>query len=152
MPIAEALTSITAMIGLVKTLKDVDHDLDKGQLKSQMAQLYSDLADVKMDLVDAQQELHGKDQTIRELNERFDFQKALVEIEGFKYDSKDGRPSGLPYCPNCEVKEGKMYRLSKGDEQFSDCLNCEKTHNAAANGRVNLKSPPIERDVLVGRY
>lgn len=143
MPIAEALTSITAMITLVKTLKDIDHDLDKGQLKSQMAQLYSDLADVKMDLVDAQQDLHSKDQTIKELNERFEFESALVEIGGFKYDVEDGNPIGLPYCPTCEVKEGKFYRLSRHDDEISMCFNCKNVHNAAQNGRVHLDQPEI---------
>lgn len=70
MDIPAALTAVSAALGIVKQVRDIDKDYDTALLKSQMAELYMGLADVKMALTDARQEIHDRDQAIRELEEK----------------------------------------------------------------------------------
>jgi hypothetical protein len=67
MDIAAALTAVTASIGMVKALKDLERTYDTAELKAQMAEIYNSLADVKMALTDANTTIHERDQKIREL-------------------------------------------------------------------------------------
>ncbi len=144
MEIAAAITAMSATIKLAKTLKDLDHDLDKAELKGQMAELYNSLADVKMGLTDASLELKEKDNKIRELEEHLQFKAELIDVEGFKYDEKDGSPSGFPYCPRCEVEGGKLHRLTRSIKKtLSKCPNCDKIFSAEPNGVVNREEPVI---------
>lgn len=144
MDFAAAIQTASATLGLVKSLKDLDHALDKGELKLKMAELYGDLADVKIALVDAHQLSREKDEKICDLQKALEFKSNLIELQGFKYDSLDGKPDGLPYCPTCEVREGKLYRLAKISSYYSECHNCGKTLNAGPNGCVNQDGPQPE--------
>ncbi len=141
------MTVASSTLDLVKKLKNLDHDLDKASLKSDMVELYSNLAEVKMALVDAQQALHEKDRLLEEFKAQGDFKGTLVTIHGFKYYETDENPIGLPYCPTCETNHGKFFRLSRKDEQYSRCMDCNKSHNAGMDGRVNKKTPPISLEI-----
>lgn len=143
--ITVGIAAAKSTMDLVKAVKDLDHALDRADLKNSMAEIYSNLADVKVALADAQLELQQKDSQIAALQESNDYKKSLIEIDGFKYDQKDGEPIGLPYCPTCEVKEGKLFRLSNKNDNFSVCSNCKNSHNAALDGRVNHRPAPISR-------
>lgn len=135
-----------------KRLGEIKKEFSDLEFNERILELRQLLVSAQTEIVTLREEKLDLKAEITALQEREDQATTHVVVEGFKYDSVGGQPSGLPYCPNCEVKEGKLYQLSKGSEQFSNCPNCEKTHNAAANGRVNLKRPPIKRNVRTSRF
>ncbi len=138
-----ALSAAGQALGIVKDLQQIDRDISQSELRLKMAELYGNLADMRIALADAQLALRAKDDEISSLRSAAAKERNLVDVDGFKYDSVDGQPTGLPYCPTCEVNLGKFFRLSRGSEQFSTCANCKNTHNAGADGRVNEKRPPV---------
>lgn len=144
MDFTAALSTATATISLVKSLKDLDQALDKSELKMKMAELYSNLAEVKMALVDAEEVARSKDTEIETLKKDLEFRASLVDVQGFKYQSREGTPTGLPYCPLCEVKEGKFYQLARLDNYGSNCKNCGNYHNAGPDGCVNQDAQPTQ--------
>ncbi|WP_171175071.1 hypothetical protein [Ruegeria sp. HKCCA4633] len=135
--IAATISALTGSLEVIKAIRDTNHAYDKNELKAQMADLYGNLADVKMALSDAHMELKERDQKIKELTEHAELQGSLITINGYKYDDKDGRPVGLPYCPQCEVAENKLYRLTLLSDTRSRCTNCKNGFPVAADGNVH---------------
>lgn len=131
MEIAGAIVLAGETIKLVKGLKDIDHALDKSELKGNMAQLYSDLADVKMALVDAQTDLRQRDETIERLKSLQDFAGQLISVKGYKFEADEsGEPIGRPFCPLCEQKQKLFVRLTPAPRTDKDrggqvCPNCK---------------------------
>lgn len=131
MDISGAIALAGETIKLVKGLKDIDHALDKSELKGNMAQLYSDLADVKMALVDAQTELRQKDEEIAQLRSAQDFSDDLVTVKGYKFQTNAaGEPIGGAFCPLCEQKQRIFVRLTPAPRTDKDrgaqvCPNCK---------------------------
>ncbi|NOD78911.1 hypothetical protein [Ruegeria sp. HKCCD4332] len=135
--IAATISALTGSLEIIKAIRDTNHAYDKNELKAQMADLYGNLADVKMALSDAYMELKERDQKIKELTEQAKFKGSLITIEGFKYDKVEGKPSGLPYCPACEVDLGKFFRLilrNRGSQPR--CPKCGNYYKAFPDGNV----------------
>ncbi len=137
--IPSAITALTGFLSMVKTIRDTERAYDKAELQSQMVDLYVGLADVKMALSDAQLEIREREEHIREMQDKAKFKSTLIIIDGYKYDQIDGRPVGLPYCPQCETAEDKMFRLIKSGSQGSRCSNCKNRFPVVADGKVHPK-------------
>lgn len=131
MDIMSALTTAGEAIKLVKHIKDLDHSLDKAEMKSAMADLHSNLADMKMALSDAQIELHEAGQQISELKAALVTKAALKEIGDYTYTcDESGQPKGLPVCTACLADAGKQIRLSSIDEDIglAQCPKCNMNY------------------------
>ncbi|MCB1349284.1 MAG: hypothetical protein KDK11_11830 [Maritimibacter sp.] len=125
MDIAAGIAAASETLKLVKSLKDLDHALDKAEMKSAMADLYSNLADVRIALSDAQVELREKEDEIAELKALLDEKKSMVEVDGFTYQAtEDGKPTGLPFCPAC-LLNGKKIRPAYALADHYQCPVCE---------------------------
>lgn len=134
--------------GILKDLADGAKRL--GEIKKEFSDLEFNerILELRQLLLSAQTEILSLREEKLEIKSKFeDLQKSgalsanLKEIQGFKYDMKDGKAVGLPFCPACEVRDGKLYRLRRANDQYSLCPNCDKTFNAGQNGRVNGDEP-----------
>lgn len=134
MDIGAAITVAGETLRIVKGLKDLDHALDKAELKSAMADLYSNLADVRIALSDAQGELHQRNARIAELEAALENKATLKEVDGFMYAvDEQGNPKGLPFCAACLANGGKQVRPAHLHREFFKCPSCDALYN-------NLKS------------
>ncbi len=113
----------------MKGLKDLDHALDKAELKSAMVDLHSNLADVKIALSDAQSELHQRDERIAELEAALENKATLKEVDGFMYAVDDqGTPKGLPFCPACLANGGKQVHPADIQRGTFLCPSCKAVY------------------------
>jgi len=128
---------LTELSDGVRRLQRLTKDVSELELKEEILSLRHLLLDIKQELMD-------KDDRIRQLEASLDKQANTVEIEGFKFDLIQGEPVGLPYCPTCDVREGKLFRLSKRNALYSLCANCKTLHNAGADGLVNGKEEAVD--------
>lgn len=131
MDIMSALATAGEAIKMVKHIKDLDHSLDKAEMKSAMAELHSNLADMKMALSDARIELHEAGQQISELKAALIAKAALKEVGDFSYAcDHSGQPKGLPVCTACLADSGKQIRLSYIDETIAlaQCPKCSTNY------------------------
>ncbi|WP_426289053.1 hypothetical protein ACN9MC_04870 [Ensifer adhaerens] len=113
MDIAGAIAGVTAALGLVKELRDINAQLDQAELKLKIADLTTALSDAKLGLVDVAQSLRDKDTEIADLKKLVKYRaENLIDQQGFRYPNKDGKADGLPYCPACEAK-GIFIRLAQ---------------------------------------
>jgi hypothetical protein len=126
----------------MRRLQAISKDLSEVELKDAIIEQKRLLVDAKEEILRLREENTQLREETRALESRRDFAKDLITVSGFKYDAKDGAPVGLPYCPKCEVAEGKFFKLGRRNKQYSRCPNCGVIHNAAHDGRVNLDTPP----------
>jgi len=126
MNISAAIAVAGETLKLVKALKDLDHDLDKAELKSAMADLYSNLADVKIALKDAETELHKRNERITELESSLESKAKLKEVDGYMYAvDENGAPKGLPFCPACLANNNKQIRPTFMKRDTYLCPSCQ---------------------------
>ena len=82
-------------------------------MKLKIADLTTALSDAKLGLVDVAQLLKDKDVEIADLKKAVKYRaENLIDQDGFRYLMKDGKASGLPFCPACEAK-GLFLRLAQ---------------------------------------
>lgn len=127
-----------------KRLGEIKKEISDLEFNERILELRQLLLSAQTEILTLREEKLELKTDIAALQEKEDLTGMLIEVEGFKYDAKDGQPSGLPYCPTCDVKDGALFRLSRKNEQFSKCPNCGIQHNAARDGRVNMDNPPIK--------
>ena len=135
--------AIKDIASAVQRLQKLGDALKSVEQREELIELRELLVSVRSDLVGKEEELLELRAENAELRQRIEKHHSLVEIEGFKYDDAgDGKPVGLPFCPKCEVKEaGKLYRLTRLNNEFSNCPNCNIDYNAAADGSVHRQTP-----------
>lgn len=126
---------LTDLADGVRRLQKIKTDMSELELREEILALRELLATIRESLLE-------KDEQIRSLEERMKKQSTTVEITGFRYDVVDEKPVGLPYCPTCEVREGKLYRLSYRTKTSSWCSNCKVLHHAASSGIVHGRDAP----------
>ncbi|MGB3814028.1 MAG: hypothetical protein WA950_12455 [Shinella sp.] len=104
MDVATAITSVTAALGLVKELREIDVQYDKAELKLKIADLTEALSEAKLGLVDIADQLREKDGQIARLQELLQFRNSkLLDRGQFRFFADEaGNPKGLPICPVCE--------------------------------------------------
>lgn len=143
-PFKKVLDGITKLNDLKKELSDVE-------FKEALVALKSDLIDAQEDNLRLRAENLELKAELDQIEKNKELDANTIEVSGFLYDEVNGQPVGLPFCPTCLVKEEKRYRLARGNENYSNCPNCKTTHNAAMDGRVNMRNPPPKR-VRNSRY
>jgi Zn finger protein HypA/HybF involved in hydrogenase expression len=130
MDFAVGLAAAAQALNVVKQIRDIDNAMSVAELKAKMADLYGKLADVRMALTDAQEEVRAKDAEIAALKKRQIEAKPMIEAHGFQHEEVDGKPKGLPFCPNC-LLEGIQIRPVKVLHAFQ-CPKC-KAHFSRLN-------------------
>lgn len=125
MDIAAAITAASEAIGIYKALKSIDRSVDEAAWKMQLAELGTKLADIQLELVDTKNLLQEKDVEIANLREtigKIDTQ--FSEVNGYLYQTVEGEPVGLPFCPKCRTSDAKLYRLTGKYARERSCPNC----------------------------
>ncbi|WP_209940182.1 hypothetical protein [Ruegeria sp. HKCCE4148] len=141
--IPATITALSGSLDIIKAIRDTNHAYDKSELKNRMADLYTDLSDIKMALSDAQQEIRDREEQIRKLEEDLEFKGSVIDINGFKYDEVEGQPVGLPYCPSCEVDQGKFFRLVRiNRDTMPRCPKCRNFYRVFPDGNVPIIPAP----------
>ena len=110
MNIFDAMKMARAAGETLKALQDIDHAIDKAELKSKLADVIGSLADVRSALADARDEIAAKEVEIARLKATFTISADLIEIRQFKYRRSTDDPSrsvGYPICPRCEQVDGR---------------------------------------------
>lgn len=122
---AQALTAVTAAIGLAKELSSTEREVGKAELKLKAAELMCALADAKIALTETHDEIAQRDREIAKLRENFAKVGEMIEYCGYYYEMKDRGPVGFPYCPHCK-SDGKWSRLTPNDKLMeARCPNCQ---------------------------
>jgi hypothetical protein len=129
------------LAGGMKRLQEISKEISEVELQDAILEQKRLLLGAKEEILSLRHENSELAEKLKAMESRRAFLDGLIDVDGFKFDAQDGQPTGLPYCPKCEVSEGKFYRLSRGNDQYSHCANCGVTHNAAKDGRVNMPNP-----------
>jgi hypothetical protein len=126
----------------LKRLSTIKKEMDEVSFKEEILHQRSLLLDAKEEILRLREEHTALLSEIKEYQAKSERINELVEVEGFKFDQVNGRPSGLPYCPKCEVSEkGSLYRLKKANERYSECPNCKNSFNVGKDGLVHPPAP-----------
>lgn len=105
MDITGTISAVASALSVVKELRAIDAQFDKAELKMKIASLTEALSDAKLGLVDVAEQIRDKDREILELRSKLKYRaENLVDQNGFRYENKDGKAYGAPYCPVCEQK------------------------------------------------
>jgi hypothetical protein len=113
MDIVTGIATASKCLELVKAIRDVDKQLGEADLKARAAELLTNIADLKVALVEAQEFISEQSTEIKRLKDAFEFRGQLVEVGSFKYEKGlDGKPQGTAFCPRCEAKDGRYYRMT----------------------------------------
>jgi hypothetical protein len=129
--IAQALTAVTAAIGLAKELSATDRAIDKADLKLKAAELTSALADAKIALSTAQDQIRDRDKEIAKLKASFKKAQETIEHHGFHYEQRNGKAVGMPFCPHC-MSSGFLSRLDRPTPGRGKCPNCKNEFNGVS--------------------
>lgn len=130
MTIAAALGSLNAALTIAKALRQIEKGYDAAVLKGQIVDLMGAVADAKSELLEAEEQLREKDAEIRRLLEAMKTKAELIEVNGFMHaKGEDGKPKGLPFCPNCMAKDGTQIRPAKLLHQHYKCPRCEALYS-----------------------
>ena len=118
------LTSVTAVLGSIKTateiakyIKDTDLSLEKAETKLKLADLIGALADAKLKVVGVEQTLAEAEDRIRELEQTLKTRVNVRWEEPFYRldDDSDGSTPDGRFCQHCyDGGGGKLVRL-QGD-------------------------------------
>jgi hypothetical protein len=110
MNIFDAIKMARAAGETLKALQDIDHAIDKAELKSKLADAIGNLADVRIALADMRDDFDVKDAEIAKLKAAFALRSDLVESDGYKYRVSAEKPDGFgwPMCPRCESVDGRL--------------------------------------------
>ena len=135
MNILDAITMARAAGETLKALQDIDHAIDKAELKSKLADAIGNLADVRIALADTRDEIEAKDAEIAKLKAAFAIRVDLIEEKGFKYRraAEDPKlPAGAPICPRCETVDGRLIFTVRavGHGFRLICPECERLYAA----------------------
>jgi len=136
--------------GILKDLADgarrlagIKKEISDLEFNKQIVELGQLLVSAQAEILDLQRENLEIKSKFEDLQKRSKQSADLIEIHGFKYDERDGKPVGLPFCPACEVREEKYYRLTRANDWYSQCPNCNTSFNAGQNGRVHENEPDL---------
>jgi hypothetical protein len=120
------ISSITAALGLIKSLSEGAIQLHKANKALEVSCLVSGLADLRMEVAKIQEEQISRDRRIRELEETLAFQGRLVRKNQYYFEVDDsGQLSGDPYCPQCWEVERKAVHVYVHLSDQERCPNCK---------------------------
>jgi len=125
------ISTITALIGGVKTatdiakaIKDSGATLEAAEVKFKLAELISALADVKMEAATVQTELLDAQEQIRKLEAAAKQRAALVWRQPCYWMPRESDGVEEPYCQRCYDKEQKLARLHDDGRGAYRCRVC----------------------------
>lgn len=128
MPIMEAIAAVGQAIEVAKGMRAVEKNFDAATYKVQIADLMTALSDARLELVAAREAASEKNAQFEELKRTLQGQESLVEVSsGFKYKmNESGQPAGLPVCPTCEQRDGRLaFTVKDGNARSVRCPVCD---------------------------
>lgn len=126
MDVMSGLTAVGKALEIVKTLKDLEGQINDANFKLQVAELHSSLADAKIALADAKETIAEKDREIVKLKEVQANKKAVVAYQGFNFGlDENGASIGRPFCPVCEQERGLQVQIMRGTAKRDLCPKCK---------------------------
>jgi hypothetical protein len=136
------LTSVTAVLGSIKTateiakyIKDTDLSLEKAETKLKLADLIGALSDAKLEGVGVQQTLAEAEARIRELEQTLETRVKVRWEEPFYWldDDSDGLTPDGPFCQHCYDGGGKLVRLQGYGDGYFECKVCKNSYVTKAH-------------------
>jgi len=128
------LTSITAVLGSIKTatdiakfIKDSDLSLEKAETKLKLADLIGTLADAKLEVIGVQQTLAEAEARVRDLEGQLRTKESLRWKEP-AYWVEDGLRSDGPFCQKCYDTDGRLVRLLGDGRGRFECKACKSNY------------------------
>lgn len=128
MPIVEALSAVGSAIEVAKAMRAAEKSFDAATYKLQLADLMTALSDARLELVASREAMVERDAEFERLRQTLAVQGDLIESRGgFKYRVGDnGQPTGLPICPTCEQKLGRItVTVQDGNVRKVRCPVCD---------------------------
>lgn len=143
------ITTITALLGGVKTatdlakaIKDSGTTLEAAEVKLKLADLISALADVKMEAATIQTQLLDAQDQIRKLEADAKQRAALVWRQPCYWLPRESDGVEEPYCQPCHDNDKKLSRLHEDGNGAYTCLVCKitvRTQERVADDKVKAK-------------
>ena len=136
------LTSITAVLGSIKTateiakyIKDTDLSLEMAETKLKLADLIGALADAKLEVVGVQQTLAEAESRIRALEQTLDTRGKVKWEEPFYWldNDSDGATTDGPFCQQCYDHGSKLVRLQGDGDGYFECKVCKNSYVTKAH-------------------
>lgn len=110
--IPEVAGAVAAALGVTKDLLAVKQLLSEAEFKLKIAELNTALAKAQSGLSEVEKIVESRDAEIKRLKEAFAFKGNLIEVNGFKYKEKNGKPAGGAFCTRCELTDGIFMPLT----------------------------------------
>ncbi|WP_314375299.1 hypothetical protein [Sphingomonas paucimobilis] len=135
MPIMEAIAAVGQALDVAKGLRAVEKGWDAAAYKVQIAELMTALSDARLELVAAREAALEKDTEFERLKATLAGQATLIGGRGgFKYRAgDDGRPVGLPICPTCELRDGRLtFTIKDNSPRKVRCPVCTERFDGVA--------------------
>lgn len=129
----------------VRKLQSLSKQLSDIEFQEKIIELRTLLNEAQEEILQREQEKRDLRQTIEELKTALSFSEDLVDIKGWKYRTdENGNPTGYPFCPRCEVDDGKYFQLvnPKGQRTQTLCPNCKVVFGFSAKRMVSTKKRP----------
>ena len=145
MPLMEAISAVGQAIDVAKGMRAVEKNFDAAAYKVQIADLMTALSEARMELVAAREAANEKEAQFEELKRTLTGQSELIETaSGFKYKSMEDRPLGLPVCPTCEQRDGRLvFTVKDGDVHKVRCPVCDaRFEGIAIYAQTSSDEPP----------
>jgi hypothetical protein len=99
-----AIATAGQVIGLLKELGGAQKAFDSAEWKLKLAEVNGLVADLKNALVDANAEARAKEEELNNLRKRFAVFADTIEVNGHRYEARDGKPGGLGISRNTLYK------------------------------------------------
>lgn len=128
------LTSISAILGSIKTaadiaklIKDSGTSLEEAEIKLKIAELIGALADAKIEVAGIQTEILKKDEVIKELNDKLNLKESVIWEKPYYWTGEGDKRDG-PFCQRCYDDNQKLMRLQGGGTNFWRCSVCSSSY------------------------
>jgi hypothetical protein len=128
MDIIAGIGAATEGLKLINELRKIDREVDKADLKLRLVEVADKLLDSKQALQEAQEREFKLAQAIAKLEAKLADRGRFMDKEGLLFElNPDGNTEGEPFCNQCFVKEGLLFRLLLGPYMPGayKCSNCQ---------------------------
>jgi hypothetical protein len=128
MDIMGALTVVKQTIDITKDLRNIDEKIDAATWKLRLSDLIDKLIDTKDALIEARDRESQLIAKVKELEAKLEDHGKYLDEDGLLFELNDqGVKTGEPFCNQCFVKEGLLFRLLLGPYMPGayKCSNCE---------------------------
>ncbi|MDZ7281657.1 hypothetical protein N4G62_06395 [Sphingomonas sanguinis] len=146
MPIMEAIAAVGQALDVAKGLRAVEKGWDAAAYKVQIAELMTALSDARLELVAAREAALEKDAEFERLKATLAGQALLVMGRGgFKYKADNsGQPTGLPVCPTCELRDGRLtFTVKDNSPRKVRCPVCNERFDGVAIYAIEPVNEPM---------